>query len=108
MSNTERQFAGCSRDIFHRNVEEDEVPFCTQENWQGSVVFLNQEVELLGLPSICQDNDTGTGNQLDIIALVNVTWELIQSQKEKRKKISDQETQVCIKFMVANLLNFKI
>ena len=49
MSNAERQFAGCSRDIFHRNTEEDESPFCTQENWQGSVIFLNQEVELMGL-----------------------------------------------------------
>ena len=49
MSNPDRQFAGCSRDIFHRNTEEDESPFCTQENWQGSVIFLNQEVELMGL-----------------------------------------------------------
>ena len=49
MSNAEREFAGCSRDIFHRNTEEDESPFCTQENWQGSVIFLNQEVELMGL-----------------------------------------------------------
>ena len=103
MSNAERQFAGCSRDIFHHNVEEDELPFCTQENWQGSVVFLNQEVELMGLPSIC-DNDTGTGNQLDIIALVNVTWDLIQSQKDKRKKISDQETQV---ILCQQMLDFK-
>ena len=94
MSNTERQFAGCSSDVYHRNLEEDETPFCNQENWQGSVVFLNQEVELMGLQSIC-DKANGN-NQLDVIALVNIAWELIQSQKDKRKKISEQETQVCV------------
>ena len=94
MSNAERQFAGCSSDVYHRNLEEDETPFCNQENWQGSVVFLNQEVELMGLQSIC-DKANGN-NQLDVIALVNIAWELIQSQKDKRKKISEQETQVCV------------
>ena len=94
MSNAERQFAGCSSDVYHRNLEEDETPFCNQENWQGSVVFLNQEVELMGLQSIC--DKTNGNNQLDVIALVNIAWELIQSQKDKRKKISEQETQVCV------------
>ena len=92
MSNAEREFAGCSSDVYHRNLEEDETPFCNEENWQGSVVFLNQEVELMGLQSIC-DKKNGN-NQLDVIALVNIAWELIQSQKDKRKKISEQETQV--------------
>ena len=92
MSNAEREFAGCSSDVYHRNLEEDETPFCNEENWQGSVVFLNQEVELMGLQSIC-DKANGN-NQLDVIALVNIAWELIQSQKDKRKKISEQETQV--------------
>lgn len=92
MSNAERQFAGCSSDVYHRNLEEDETPFCNQENWQGSVVFLNQEVELMGLQSIC--DKTNGNNQLDVIALVNIAWELIQSQKDKRKKISEQETQI--------------
>ena len=95
MSNAEREFAGCSSDVYHRNLEEDETPFCNQENWQGSVVFLNQEVELMGLQSIC-DKANGN-NQLDVIALVNIAWELIQSQKDKRKKISEQETQVMCK-----------
>ena len=98
MSNAEREFAGCSSDVYHRNLEEDETPFCNQENWQGSVVFLNQEVELMGLQSIC-DKANGN-NQLDVIALVNIAWELIQSQKDKRKKISEQETQVMCKSRV--------
>ena len=45
----------------------------------------------MGLPSIC-DNTNGN-NQLDVIALVNVSWDLIQNQKEKRKKLTEQETQ---------------
>ena len=42
--------------------------------------------------SIC-DNDNGS-SQLDVIALVNVAWDLVQSQKDKRKKLLDQEMQV--------------
>ena len=78
MSHLEKEFAGSTRDVFHRNVEEDE-PFCSQDNWQSSVMYLNQELELAGLPSIynvelCQ-------SQLDVIALINVTWALLQTQK---------------------------
>lgn len=92
MSNIEKNFAGCSRDLFHRNYEDNE-PFCTDENWQSSVIFLNQEIELLGLPSICS-NDNGGQSQLDVISLVNVSWALIQSSREKSKKLSELETQV--------------
>ena len=106
MSNAERQFAGCSSDVYHRNLEEDETPFCNQENWQGSVVFLNQEVELMGLQSIC--DKTNGNNQLDVIALVNIAWELIQSQKDKRKKISEQETQVMCKSRAFSKIKRKI
>ena len=51
MSNLEKEFSGCTRDVFHRNVE-DEEPFCTQDNWQSAVMYLNQDIELQGLPSI--------------------------------------------------------
>ena len=65
MSNIEKDFLGCSRDIFHRNLEREEEPFCTQENWQNAVVFLNQELELNGWDSICSDVQ-GNG-QLDVV-----------------------------------------
>ena len=97
MSNIERDFVGCSRDIFHRNIEDDE-PFCTQENWQSSVIFLNQEVSLFGLPSICS-NDNGK-SQLDVISLINVTWSLIQGQKDSNKKMTEQENQVILTQMI--------
>ena len=48
MSNLEREFAGCSRDVFHKNHEGEEEPFCTQDNWQNAVIFLNQELQLYG------------------------------------------------------------
>lgn len=92
MSNIERSFAGCSRDVYHRNGEEEVEPFCTHENWQSAVIFLNQELELNALPSIC-NNDHGRG-QLDVVSLVNVNWSLILGHKEKMKKISDLENQV--------------
>lgn len=92
MSNIERDFVGCSRDIFHRNIEDDE-PFCTQENWQSSVIFLNQEVELMGLPSICSSENGAS--QLDVISMVNVSWSLVQGHKEKLKRVAELETQVC-------------
>ena len=92
MSNIEREFVGCSRDVFRRNYEEDDEPFCTQENWQNAVLFLNQELEQNGWDQICSD-DHGQG-QLDVVSLLNVTWSLIQNHKEKNKKISELESQV--------------
>ena len=91
MSNPEREFSGCTRDVFHRNIEEDE-PFCTQDNWQSAVMYLNQDIELQGLPSIY--NVEQGQSQLDVISLINVTWALLQTQKEKQRKISEQDAQV--------------
>jgi hypothetical protein len=90
----ERDFVGCSRDVFFRNVQDGGgEPFCTQDNWQSSVIYLTQELELSGLPSICSSGERGQG-QLDVISLVNVTWTLAQSQRDKVKKIADLENQV--------------
>ena len=88
----ERAFEGCSRDVFNAHGEEE--PFCNQENWQSSVIFLNQEVEFFGLPSICSNE--GGNSQLDVISLVNVTWSLVQAEREKTKKISNLESQVSL------------
>ena len=92
MSNLEREFAGCSRDVFHMNHEVEDEPFCTQDNWQSAVMYLNQDIELQGLPSIY--NVEQGQSQLDVISLINVTWALLQTQKEKQRKISEQDAQV--------------
>ena len=57
-------FLGCSQDIFHRNAdgEQGNAPFCTRDNWQSAVIYLSQELELLGLPSPCS-NEYGEGGQ---------------------------------------------
>ena len=100
MSNPEREFSGCTRDVFHRNIEEDE-PFCTQDNWQSAVMYLNQDIELQGLPSIY--NVEQGQSQLDVISLINVTWALLQTQKEKQRKISEQDAQVGHKSFLVHL-----
>ena len=38
------EFSGCSHDVLHRNdqVTLHSLPFCTQDNWQSSVLVLSQ------------------------------------------------------------------
>ena len=88
-----REFLGCSQDVFHRNAPQD-APFCTRENWQGAVLFLTQELSNLGLPSPCASDEGGQGNNLDVISLVNIAFELVQSYKRCLKTIADMESQV--------------
>jgi len=116
MSNLEREFAGCSRDVFHMNHEVEDEPFCTQDNWQNAVLFLNQELQLCGWDPICCD---GNGNgQLDVVSLLNVAWAVLQNNKEKMKKITDLESQIrrnntdieqmhCNSMKLKDLLDFK-
>ena len=120
MSNLEREFAGCSRDVFHMNHEVEDEPFCTQDNWQNAVLFLNQELQLCGMwffflfsnqtnswilyltgwdPICCDGNGNG---QLDVVSLLNVAWAVLQNNKEKMKKITDLESQVNVSWKKIN------
>ena len=40
----QEEFTGCSHDVLYRNdhVSSSSLPFCTQENWQNSVLVLSQ------------------------------------------------------------------
>jgi len=81
---------GCSQDVFSEHGAAD---FCTRENWQTAVLYLAQEMELLGLPSPCtKGGDEASQASLDVITLVNSSWRLIQLYRASQRTISDMET----------------
>ena len=68
MEQGERKFLGCSQDVFSPHGADD---FCTRENWQTAVLYLAQEMELLGLSSPCTKGGEEAGQaSLDVITLV--------------------------------------
>ena len=67
MDTGDRKFVGCSQDVFSPHGQDD---FCTRDNWQTAVIYLAQELELLGLASPCTKAE-GEQSQasLDVITL---------------------------------------
>ena len=90
MDQGERKFLGCSQDVFSPHGVED---FCTRENWQTAVLYLAQEMELLGLSSPCTKGGEEAGQaSLDVITLVNSSWRLIQLYRTSQRTMTDMET----------------
>ena len=92
MNHGERNFLGCSQDVFSPHGQDD---FCTRDNWQTAVLYLAQEMEIFGLASPCTKNDdSGEQNQasLDVITLVNSSWKLIQMYRSCQRRFEDMET----------------
>ena len=90
MDRKSEDFAGCSHDVLNRNELSGSTTFCSQDNWQSSVMILAQELELLGYPSPCS-NQEGFEERLDVVSLVNTAWSMLQSYKSCLKVISDME-----------------
>ena len=90
MDQGERKFLGCSQDVFSEHGAAD---FCTRENWQTAVLYLAQEMELLGLASPCTKGSEEAGQaSLDVITLVNSSWRLIQLYRSSQRTVTDMET----------------
>ena len=90
MDQGERKFLGCSQDVFSGHGADD---FCTRENWQTAVLYLAQEMELLGLSSPCTKGGEEAGQaSLDVITLVNSSWRLIQMYRQVQRRHEDMET----------------
>ena len=90
MEQGERKFLGCSQDVFSPHGADD---FCTRENWQTAVLYLAQEMELLGLSSPCTKGGEEAGQaSLDVITLVNSSWRLIQLYRSSQRTVTDMET----------------
>ena len=90
MDQGERKFLGCSQDVFSEHGAAD---FCTRENWQTAVLYLAQEMELLGLSSPCSKGSEEAGQaSLDVITLVNSSWRLIQMYRSSQRTVTDMET----------------
>jgi hypothetical protein len=106
-------FVGCSHDVFHRNQWHSDLnPFCTKENWQSAVLALAQvctgicfyatlfdlirllqELDVLGLQSPCASDASGQSN-LDVVALVNITWNLLKLYRGSLSASADHEVKV--------------
>jgi hypothetical protein len=57
------------------------------------VLYVAQELELLGLPSPCTKGGEEAGQaSLDVITLVNSSWRLIQLHRQQQRTICDMET----------------
>lgn len=85
------QFIGCSQDVFSANASPSE--FCTRDNWQTAVLYLAGELETYGLPSPCT-RTVGEESQasLDVIALVNSCWQLVQLYRNSQRTVTEMET----------------
>ncbi len=93
-------FLGCSKDVFHRNADvrdhdETASAFCTRENWQSAVLYLGQELEILGLPNPCAGGDVqGSQAGLDIVTLVNACSGLIHNLRAATKTVMELESRL--------------
>ena len=58
-----------------------------------SITLILKELELLGYPAPCSNENDPDGN-LDIISLVNTSWTLLENYRSCLKVISDMEDRV--------------
>ncbi|XP_032239900.2 afadin- and alpha-actinin-binding protein B [Nematostella vectensis] len=63
--------------------------FCRRDNVDQCIAFLNQEVGILGFPSLFAKNSNshkpGCEGTFDIVRLINTTYELLQLQQQNQR-----------------------
>ncbi|XP_019619685.1 PREDICTED: afadin- and alpha-actinin-binding protein-like isoform X2 [Branchiostoma belcheri] len=97
-SNREKLCSSCMADATFQLMEE--LPlfslsdgFCTPDNIQDSLVQLDQELCLLGYPSIHNKSRAKSGRSFNLVQLVNVTYDLIAGHHKhlnKQRELEDQ------------------
>ncbi|XP_072918619.1 synovial sarcoma, X breakpoint 2 interacting protein a isoform X3 [Hemitrygon akajei] len=64
--------------------------FCTKENVEQCIAYLNQELATLGFPSFY----TGEAQEaLNLVAILNCTYDLLQLHRKNLRTLEDMETQ---------------
>ncbi|XP_062920867.1 synovial sarcoma, X breakpoint 2 interacting protein a isoform X2 [Mobula hypostoma] len=64
--------------------------FCTKENVEQCIAYLNQELTTLGFPSFY----TGEAQEeLNLVAILNCTYDLLQLHRKNLRTLEDMETQ---------------
>ncbi|XP_028667369.1 synovial sarcoma, X breakpoint 2 interacting protein a [Erpetoichthys calabaricus] len=65
--------------------------FCTDENIGQCITYINQEISSLGFPPI--SSDTRGNNDLNLVSVLNVIYELLQLHKKGLRTMEDMETE---------------
>lgn len=64
--------------------------FCTNENVQECIAYLNQELATLGFPSFYTEDSR---QELNLVVILNGTYELLQLHRKSLRTLEDMETQ---------------
>ncbi|XP_060685994.1 synovial sarcoma, X breakpoint 2 interacting protein a isoform X1 [Hemiscyllium ocellatum] len=65
--------------------------FCTKENVEQCTAYLNQELTTLGFPSFYTENSSK--KELNLEAILNCTYDLLQLHRKSLRALEDMETQ---------------
>ncbi|XP_002736564.1 afadin- and alpha-actinin-binding protein A-like [Saccoglossus kowalevskii] len=67
--------------------------FCTRENVDQCIAFLDQELSVLGFPSLytTSPSDKGPPDTFDIVRLINCTFELLQRHQKSMRHTEELE-----------------
>lgn len=67
--------------------------FCTEENVDHCIFYLNQELTALGFPSLCVENECENEKKsLNLLMVVNCIHELLQLHRKSLRSLEDMET----------------
>ncbi|XP_069795490.1 synovial sarcoma, X breakpoint 2 interacting protein a isoform X4 [Narcine bancroftii] len=64
--------------------------FCTNENVEQCIAYLNQELATLGFPSFYTDE---AQQKLSLVAILNTTYDLLQLHRKNLRALEDMESQ---------------
>jgi hypothetical protein len=68
--------------------EEEDIIFCSKENVNEAAIYINQELELLGIGNIMVDG----GATPDIVNMMNSTYQLLDMYRNTLKRLDDLGT----------------
>ncbi|XP_051867972.1 synovial sarcoma, X breakpoint 2 interacting protein a isoform X2 [Pristis pectinata] len=64
--------------------------FCTKENVEQCIAYLNQELATLGFPSFYTEE---AQQELNLVSILNCTYDLLQLHRKNLRALEDMETQ---------------
>ncbi|KAM4641573.1 afadin- and alpha-actinin-binding protein [Discoglossus pictus] len=68
--------------------------FCTEDNVEQCISYINQEIATLGFPSLYVASKNGDGRKLHVVSIVNCIYELLQRHLRSLRGKEDSETQL--------------
>ncbi|XP_073401022.1 afadin- and alpha-actinin-binding protein isoform X3 [Dendrobates tinctorius] len=68
--------------------------FCTDDNVEQCVAYINQELTTLGFPSLQTAPQNGVGRRLQLVSIMNCIHELLQRHSRDLRRREDAELQI--------------